>query len=248
MIRFLKDLVEVHLGGNGHELWYRTLFNDLLTPLLRLLAHGFLDLGLLLPRRLHLVKLSSGICVCCVATILCRRSFRTWRRRCLLLVLRFVRFNCSMIDAGLLPFQWRIRLVSFILCIDQVYVNFDLVNVLRQRVAHVAFKLGDGEEELELVVRVWQVSFKHLIREAPNKAALVVCNNLCVVVLEELSFEVGEIESAIVVRGKLVCDVDYDFVCVESRHERVSHGLTNLVHLLVRRYEFIEAQRSMRVN
>ena len=72
------------------------------------------------------------------------------------------------------------------------------------------------------------------MREAANKAPLVVLNHVVEVVLEELEFEVGQVKAAVIVGRELVRHVQDDLVRVATRDESVSHGSPYSKHLLVR--------------
>ena len=69
--------------------------------------------------------------------------------------------------------------------------------------------------------------------EGPDETPLVVLHHLVVVVLYEFDLEVGKVEATVVVGCKLVCHVQDHFVRTVLRHKRMSHGSSNLKHLLV---------------
>ena len=76
--------------------------------------------------------------------------------------------------------------------------------------------------------------------KASDKATLIILHNLIKVVLEELHFEVGQIETAIVIGGELVGHIKDDFICVSTSHECVCHAFADLKDLLVRGDELIK--------
>ena len=59
--------------------------------------------------------------------------------------------------------------------------------------------------------------------ESSYETAFIVLDHLVVVVLEELRFEVGQIETTVVVCSELVGKVQNDLVRVKLRHECLSH-------------------------
>lgn len=94
------------------------------------------------------------------------------------------------------------RFAHFI--VAQVHIDVHLVVVLSQRVAHVAFKLRDREEKLELIAAAWHVDVEKSVDKASNETPFVVLDHLVVVIFEELGPEIGQVEASIVVRCKLV--------------------------------------------
>ena len=93
--------------------------------------------------------------------------------------------------------------------------------------------------------RVGHVSFKYLTGKAAYKAALVVRDDLAEVVTEEFQFEVRQIETAVIIRRKLICNVQNDFICVSTGHECVCHSTADFEDLLVRLDQFVEAEGSV---
>ena len=84
--------------------------------------------------------------------------------------------------------------------------------------------------------------------KAADKATLIILYNLVKVVLEELHFKVGQVETAIVVGGELVGHIEDHFICISSGHERVRHAFADLEDLLIRRDELVEFERCVRVD
>ena len=84
--------------------------------------------------------------------------------------------------------------------------------------------------------------------EAANKATLIILHNLIKVVLEELHFEVGQIETAIVIGGELVGHIKDDFICVSTSHKCIRHAFADFKYLLVRGDKLVEFERCVRVD
>jgi len=70
--------------------------------------------------------------------------------------------------------------------------------------------------------------------KASNKTALVVLHHVVKVALEELQFEVGQIEATVVIGCELVSDVQHYLVCMAPSHKIMCHSSANPEHLLVR--------------
>ena len=84
--------------------------------------------------------------------------------------------------------------------------------------------------------------------KASDKATLIILHNLIKVILQELHFEVSQIETAIVIGCELVGHIKDDFICVSASHERVRHAFADLKDLLIRRDELIKFERCVRVD
>ena len=102
-------------------------------------------------------------------------------------------------------------LLFHLFCLFDLYVvihvnlNLDFLIVLSEGVAHIAFKLGNCEVELEAAVG--QEALDYRLSERPNERTLVVRDNFVEVFLDELGLEVGQVEAAVVVRRKLIGDI-----------------------------------------
>ena len=81
-----------------------------------------------------------------------------------------------------------------------------------------------------------------------DEATLVVLHHLIEVVLEELHFEIGKVEPAVIVCRKLVSYIENDLICMSSSHESVRHCLPNFENLIVRGDQLVEVQGGVRVN
>ena len=67
-------------------------------------------------------------------------------------------------------------------------------------------------------------------------------------VLEEFELEIRQVETAVIVRCKLIGNIENDLVGVPLSHESVRQSAPDLEHLIVRLNQFIETQRRMRVD
>ena len=114
------------------------------------------------------------------------------------------------------------------------HIELDFIVVLCQRVAHVSLELRNREVQFKLAILSTYERLEDGIRETANEATLVVLDYLVVVVLEELDFEVGQVETAVVVCRELVRDVENDLIRVALRHKRVRHRAAYLEDLVVR--------------
>ena len=133
--------------------------------------------------------------------------------------------------------EFGLLLANFFIWISLVHVNiyFNVVIVLCERVAHVPFELGNCEVQFKLTVLSAYKSLEDGIGETANEATLVVLYDLVVVVLQEFQFEIGQVETTIVISGELISNIQDDLVWVSFGHKRVCHRSPNLEHLIVRR-------------
>lgn len=93
-----------------------------------------------------------------------------------------------------------------------VDIELGVVIVLCKRVAHVSIEFSDREVQLKLVVSASEVGLDESTCETADETAFVILDDFLVVVLQEFEFKVGQVETAIVVRRKLVCNVQDHFV------------------------------------
>ena len=101
-----------------------------------------------------------------------------------------------------------------------VYLYLNLFVVLGERIAHISLKFSHCK--IEFTTAVSKEVFDNWCSECPNKWPLIVWYNFIEVFFDKLWFEIGKIKAAIVVRGKLICDIEYYFVRVLSSYEPVS--------------------------
>lgn len=121
---------------------------------------------------------------------------------------------------------------------------------MNKRESNVIFKFCDCEIELVSILAVLvRVQFiEQLLGESANQRLLVVIDNILEELINELHFEVRQVESRIVVAIKLICKVEnylVSFTLLLWVNELVHQSLTNVLHLAVTRDQTVEFELNL---
>ena len=121
---------------------------------------------------------------------------------------------------------------------------------MNEREPNIVLELRDGEVKLVLVLAVLVPVhlLEQLLGERTDQRLLVVIDDLLEKLVDELHFEVGDIETRIVVRIELIGEVQHDFVALalfRRVNEFVHHALADVPHLAVTRDQAVEFELNL---
>lgn len=126
-----------------------------------------------------------------------------------------------------------------------ISLRFGVRLLMNQREANVVLKFGNGEIELEilLAILVYVQLLEQLLGEGTDQRLLVIVDYLLEKLIDELNFEVCDIETGIVIGVELVSKVEHDLVplaLLRRVNELVNQALADVLDFAVARDQAIK--------